>query len=151
VSPSDVSFAGPGKTDAELARAGRSVDNSVCEHFAYSRQELFQIVKIGRIESFEALLAGHGRGNGCEVGRPRGGRRLLLAAPRRHRLRGEAGARPADRRLRGLCHEARRPPPRPHDQASTRVRRAQSALKVGDREKEEGEPGETAQASPRLR
>ena len=36
----------------------------------YTRQELFWIVKLGRIESFDALLDGHGRGDGCEVCRP---------------------------------------------------------------------------------
>ena len=56
--------------EAELASAGREVDRNVCEHFSYTRQELFQIVKLGRIESFEALLASHGRGSGCEICRP---------------------------------------------------------------------------------
>ncbi len=56
--------------EEELAAAGREIDRNVCEHFQYSRPELFQIVKLGRIESFEALLASHGRGNGCEVCRP---------------------------------------------------------------------------------
>jgi nitrite reductase (NADH) large subunit len=56
--------------ETELARAGREVDRNVCEHFPYTRQELFQIVKLGRISSFEDLLASHGRGGGCEVCRP---------------------------------------------------------------------------------
>lgn len=56
--------------EAELAAAGRTVDRSLCEHFAFSRQELLQIVKINRIESFDALLASHGKGAGCEVCRP---------------------------------------------------------------------------------
>jgi nitrite reductase (NADH) large subunit len=59
-----------GVLDAELAKAGRAVARTVCEHFAYTRQELFQIVKLGRITSFDALLASHGRGGGCEVCRP---------------------------------------------------------------------------------
>jgi nitrite reductase (NADH) large subunit len=56
--------------DAELAKAGRAVTRTVCEHFAYTRQELFEIVKLGRIASFDALVASHGRGAGCEVCRP---------------------------------------------------------------------------------
>jgi len=56
--------------DAELARAGRSVVPRICEHFAYTREELFWIVKLGRVESFDALLASHGEGDGCEVCRP---------------------------------------------------------------------------------
>jgi nitrite reductase (NADH) large subunit len=42
----------------------------VCEHFPYTRQELFQIVKISRLESFDAVLASYGTGNGCEICRP---------------------------------------------------------------------------------
>ncbi|HYV58646.1 MAG TPA: nitrite reductase large subunit NirB, partial [Acidimicrobiia bacterium] len=56
--------------EAELAAAGREVNRNVCEHFAFTRQELFQIVKLGRIRTFEELLASHGAGSGCEVCRP---------------------------------------------------------------------------------
>jgi len=56
--------------DAELSAAGRAVNRNVCEHFAYTRQELFEIVKLGRISSFDALLASRGQGGGCEVCRP---------------------------------------------------------------------------------
>lgn len=56
--------------EAELERAGITVDQSLCEHFAWSRQELFQIIKINRLESFDAVLASHGKGAGCEVCRP---------------------------------------------------------------------------------
>ena len=56
--------------DAELARSGREPDRDLCEHFSFTRQELFQIVKLKRIRSFEALLESHGRGGGCEVCRP---------------------------------------------------------------------------------
>jgi len=56
--------------EAELAAAGREVDRNLCEHFAYTRQELFQIVKLGRIQRFVDLLASHGTGSGCEVCRP---------------------------------------------------------------------------------
>ena len=48
--------------NAELAAAGKKVNNSLCEHFAYTRQELFEIVKIKEIKTFDALLASHGRG-----------------------------------------------------------------------------------------
>lgn len=56
--------------EAELARAGREVNRHLCEHFAYTREELFWIVKLGRIETFDALLDSHGRGDGCEICRP---------------------------------------------------------------------------------
>lgn len=56
--------------NAELKKAGRRVNTHLCEHFAYSRQELYQICQVKRIESFDALLASHGRGNGCEICKP---------------------------------------------------------------------------------
>jgi nitrite reductase (NADH) large subunit len=55
---------------AELAAAGRAGANHLCEHFAYSRQELFQIAKITGARSFSTLLVSHGRGAGCEVCKP---------------------------------------------------------------------------------
>jgi nitrite reductase (NADH) large subunit len=56
--------------EAELTAAGRMVQNHLCEHFPYSRQELFQIVKIKRLKTFDALLSGHGSGHGCEICKP---------------------------------------------------------------------------------
>jgi nitrite reductase (NADH) large subunit len=55
---------------AEMQRLGLAVSNHLCEHFAYSRQELYHLVRVGRIESFDALLAKHGRGLGCDVCKP---------------------------------------------------------------------------------
>jgi NAD(P)H-dependent nitrite reductase large subunit/NAD(P)H-dependent nitrite reductase small subunit len=54
----------------ELAAAGKVVDKSLCEHFAYTRQELFQIVKVKELKSFEAVISSHGKGHGCEVCKP---------------------------------------------------------------------------------
>ncbi len=54
----------------ELRQAGVEVRNDLCEHFAYSRQELFDIVRVHRIVSFSELLAGHGTGHGCEICKP---------------------------------------------------------------------------------
>ena len=56
--------------ETELDRAGREMSRDLCEHFAYTRQELFWIVKLGRIETFDSLLDSHGTGDGCEVCRP---------------------------------------------------------------------------------
>jgi nitrite reductase (NADH) large subunit len=55
---------------AELKAAGRSVKPVLCEHFAHTRQELFQIVSVRRIRTFGELLAAHGTGNGCEICKP---------------------------------------------------------------------------------
>ena len=55
----------------ELSARGVAVDKSLCEHFAYTRQELYHFVRVGRIESFEALLARHGKGHiGCDICKP---------------------------------------------------------------------------------
>ena len=56
--------------EAELARSGHEVVRHICEHLPYTRQELFWIIKLGRIADFDALLDSHGRGDGCEVCRP---------------------------------------------------------------------------------
>ncbi|MBB5607099.1 MULTISPECIES: nitrite reductase large subunit NirB [unclassified Janthinobacterium] len=55
---------------AEMKKLGMDVNNHVCEHFAYSRQELFHLVRVGKIRNFEELLALHGKGLGCDVCKP---------------------------------------------------------------------------------
>jgi nitrite reductase (NADH) large subunit len=55
---------------AEQRAQGVEVNDSLCEHFAYSRQELFDIVRVHRIVSFSELLASHGTGRGCEICKP---------------------------------------------------------------------------------
>ena len=54
----------------QLRQAGVEVRNDLCEHFAYSRQELFDLVRVHRIGSFAELVREHGRGLGCEVCKP---------------------------------------------------------------------------------
>ncbi|RIK75643.1 MAG: nitrite reductase (NAD(P)H), partial [Planctomycetota bacterium] len=54
----------------ELAALGKSVNRDLCEHFAYTRQQLFEIVKIKELRTFDELLASHGRGHGCEICKP---------------------------------------------------------------------------------
>ena len=55
---------------AQIKAAGKKVNNNLCEHFPVTRQELFEIIKIKRLMSFDAVLASHGRGNGCEICKP---------------------------------------------------------------------------------
>ncbi|GHC80790.1 nitrite reductase large subunit [Pseudorhodoferax aquiterrae] len=54
----------------EMARRGMAVNNHVCEHFAYSRQEIYHLVRVGNIKTFDELLARHGRGLGCDICKP---------------------------------------------------------------------------------
>ena len=55
----------------ELSARGVAVDKSLCEHFAYTRQELYDIVRVEGIEHFDELLARHGKGElGCDICKP---------------------------------------------------------------------------------
>ncbi|MHB0820582.1 nitrite reductase large subunit NirB [Stutzerimonas stutzeri] len=55
----------------ELAARGVEVDKSLCEHFAHTRQALFDIVRVEGIRDFTTLLARHGRGAiGCDICKP---------------------------------------------------------------------------------
>ncbi|MGL6312401.1 nitrite reductase large subunit NirB [Vibrio sp. WXL103] len=56
--------------NAELAKSGIEVKNDICAHFAYSRQELFHLIRIEEIKTFEELLEKYGQGYGCEVCKP---------------------------------------------------------------------------------
>jgi nitrite reductase (NADH) large subunit len=55
---------------AELKRRGVALDNRLCEHFAYSRQQLFHLIRIGTLRSFAEVIARHGKGLGCDVCKP---------------------------------------------------------------------------------
>jgi nitrite reductase (NADH) large subunit len=55
---------------AHLATKGIAVNNHLCEHFAYSRQQLYHLVRVDEIRSFADLLAKHGRGRGCDICKP---------------------------------------------------------------------------------
>ncbi|MBB3212177.1 nitrite reductase (NADH) large subunit [Herbaspirillum sp. Sphag1AN] len=55
---------------AEMKKQGLAVNNHVCEHFAYSRQELLHLIRVGEIKTFDALLAQHGKGLGCDICKP---------------------------------------------------------------------------------
>ena len=46
------------------------MSNHLCEHFPFSRQQLFHLVRVGELPSFEAVLAKHGRGRGCDICKP---------------------------------------------------------------------------------
>ena len=55
---------------SELQRQGVTVNNHLCEHFAYSRQELYHLVRVNEIKSFDALIQQHGHGLGCDICKP---------------------------------------------------------------------------------
>jgi len=49
---------------------GREVRKTICEHFSYTRQELYDLIKVYEIKSFGGLLKAFGNGSGCEVCKP---------------------------------------------------------------------------------
>ncbi|MGJ8739212.1 nitrite reductase large subunit NirB, partial [Zobellia laminariae] len=53
-----------------LKTLGKTVKESICEHFDYSRQELYDIVKLKGIQDYDDLLDDVGKGDGCEVCKP---------------------------------------------------------------------------------
>jgi len=62
--------------DHELEARGVEVDQSICEHFAHTRQELFDIVRIEGVKTFGELIGKHGQGSadspglGCDICKP---------------------------------------------------------------------------------
>jgi nitrite reductase (NADH) large subunit len=53
-----------------LAEAGVAQSTALCEHFAYSRQELFDLIRVRGIRTFSALVAEYGTGRGCDICKP---------------------------------------------------------------------------------
>ena len=49
---------------------GKYVRKVICEHFAYARQELYDLVKLKQLQSFDEVLNILGKGDGCEVCKP---------------------------------------------------------------------------------
>jgi nitrite reductase (NADH) large subunit len=54
----------------ELKKAGVAVSNHLCEHFPFSRQELYHLVRFHKLKTFDDLIAQHGKGRGCEICKP---------------------------------------------------------------------------------
>ena len=55
---------------SEMKKAGLEVKNHLCEHFPYSRQELYHLVRFHKIKTFDELIQQHGQGRGCEICKP---------------------------------------------------------------------------------
>jgi len=49
---------------------GQYIKNVLCEHFEYSRQELFDLIKINKLKNYDLVLDHFGKGDGCEVCKP---------------------------------------------------------------------------------
>ncbi|WP_338743420.1 nitrite reductase large subunit NirB [Actinomadura luteofluorescens] len=77
--------------DAELTAAGIEISTAICEHFDYSRAELFDIVRAGRVASFTQLVQEHGTGRGCDICKPAVAS-ILASLGNGHILEGEQAA-----------------------------------------------------------
>ncbi|MBL7856748.1 MAG: nitrite reductase large subunit [Cyclobacteriaceae bacterium] len=53
-----------------LESLGHTVKKTLCEHFEYTRQELFDLIKVKKIKTYDSLLNVQGKGDGCEVCKP---------------------------------------------------------------------------------
>jgi nitrite reductase (NADH) large subunit len=53
-----------------LKSLGKEVKETICEHFEYTRQELFGILKIKKIRTFDEAIDTCGKGDGCEICKP---------------------------------------------------------------------------------
>ncbi len=53
-----------------LESMGKTVKNTICSHFDYSRQELYDLICVNEISTFQQLLKQHGNGRGCELCKP---------------------------------------------------------------------------------
>jgi len=56
--------------DAELDARGLEVNTDLCQHFKYTRKELFTIAQAAQIKTFEPLINEYGSGQGCDICKP---------------------------------------------------------------------------------
>ncbi|WP_371407386.1 nitrite reductase large subunit NirB [Kribbella sp. NBC_00662] len=75
--------------NAELTKAGVEVSKALCEHFALSRAELFDVVRITELRTFSEIVERHGTGRGCDICKPVVASILASLDPAGHVLDGE--------------------------------------------------------------
>lgn len=56
--------------DFELSSRGIEVNTDICEHFKFTRQELYTIAQSTGIKTFDELIEKHGTGHGCDICKP---------------------------------------------------------------------------------
>jgi nitrite reductase (NADH) large subunit len=56
--------------NAQLTKQGVEVNTDLCEHFPYTRQELFHLIRVEKITAFDELIEKHGKGIGCHICKP---------------------------------------------------------------------------------
>ena len=56
--------------NAAMQAAGKAVSGHLCEHFTYTRTELFAMVKTKKLTTFDDIITQYGTGQGCEICKP---------------------------------------------------------------------------------
>ncbi|HAI97386.1 MAG TPA: nitrite reductase (NAD(P)H), partial [Methylococcaceae bacterium] len=51
----------------ELEKLGMDVNTDLCEHFAYTRQDLYNLIRVNEIKTFDEMLEKYGKGYGCDL------------------------------------------------------------------------------------
>ncbi len=97
---------------AELARRGVAVNNHLCEHFPYSRQQLFHLVRVGGLRTFERA-AGQARPRAAAA---------TSASPRSPRSSPPAGTSSCSTRDTGAAAGLQRLLPRQHPEGRHAIR-----------------------------
>jgi nitrite reductase (NADH) large subunit len=82
--------------NTQLEEAGIEVSNALCEHFSFTRAQLFDIVRVSAhgergISTFSELIENHGTGRGCDICRPVAAS-ILASLGKGHVLDGENAA-----------------------------------------------------------
>ncbi|ORU92394.1 MAG: nitrite reductase large subunit [Cycloclasticus sp. symbiont of Poecilosclerida sp. N] len=54
----------------ELEKMGVEVNTDLCEHFPYTRQDLYSLIRVNEIKAFDDLIEQHGKGHGCDICKP---------------------------------------------------------------------------------
>ncbi|GAA2991007.1 nitrite reductase large subunit NirB [Microbacterium terrae] len=54
----------------ELAKAGATLSNAICEHFDMSRRQLFDAVRVSGLTTFSSVIERFGQGRGCDICKP---------------------------------------------------------------------------------
>ncbi|WP_430868848.1 nitrite reductase large subunit NirB [Demequina aurantiaca] len=55
---------------AELEKSGIEISNALCEHFEFSRAQLFDAIQVSDLRTFSAIIDRFGTGRGCDVCKP---------------------------------------------------------------------------------
>ena len=54
----------------ELTKLGQTTSDALCEHFALSRRQLFDAVRVSELTTFSAIIGRFGTGRGCDICKP---------------------------------------------------------------------------------